>query len=219
MAGMPVVQLPSPGVVAGRPRKEGIYDTEVEATGSATGTSLTLFSNFSAFTTAPVTVTATKQYGRDVNLRGTTSGLPKSTHLFWYEWRCKIRPLGTNLASAANNANGTSVTEEILRYRQTSSIQFEFSQTVLIQAQLDELPDGVGPAWGSTTHTASILLGPNCVPERKGKIVTISGKPVSIDEQQEFSVTLKQPQLTFNPTADLFITIFLEGMLLRAITG
>lgn len=212
---MPLVQLPAQGTVGGRPRKEGVYDTEVLANNANFGTSLTLFLDFSKFKTSPVGVSFTKQSPRDTNLQGGgTRGLPKNTALFWYELRCKVRPLGVNLALAANKT----VTAEILRYIQISSASFAFTQTPLIQMQLDECPAGVGPAWGATTHTDTALFGPNCVPDRKGKIVTITGKPVYIPEMQDFSFKIESPEGNFTPTVDLFVTAHLEGLLVRGLT-
>ncbi len=218
MAGnMPVVALPAPQSVGGRPRKEGVYDTEVYPTGANVRQEVALFAAFNAFAVAPVTVALTKQRGRDTNLSAGSQGLPSNTHLFWYEWRLKLRAIGANLTTAANVV----VSEQLHRLLGLMGVRFTFGQTTLIEVQGDELPTGTGPQATFTTHTtATVFSLPNSIPNRKGKIVTITGKPVSINQLQEFRVLLNIPEnLAFQPTADVFATAYLEGMLLRGITG
>ncbi len=214
---MPVVAMPSPQTVGGRPRKEGIYDTEVYPTGAALRVTMPLFAAFNAYAVAPVTVALTKQRGRDTNLSAGSQGLPSNTHLFWYEWRAKYNATGSDLGTAANVV----VSEELHRVIGLSSVAFTFGQTTLIEAQANELPTGTGPQATFTTHNASTVFSlPNGIPDRKGKIVSITGKPVSINALQEFRVVFTVPQaLGMNPTADIFVTAHLEGMLLRGITG
>lgn len=216
MSGMPMVALPAPQSVGGRPRKEGVYDTEVYPSGAAARQEVNLFAAFNAFAVAP-TNGLTKQRGRDTNLSAGSQGLPSNTHLFWYEWRLKLRPIGSDLGTAANRV----VSEEIHRLLGLMSVRFTFGQTTLIEVQADELPTGTGPQTTFTTHTtATVFSLPNGVPNRKGKIVTITGKPVSINQLQEFRVVLNVAQnLGFTPTADYFATGHLEGMLLRGVTG
>lgn len=173
-----------------------------------------MFTNFSSFTNAPAVLT--KKTGRDTNLTGNGArGLPKNHVLFWYEWRAIPRSGDANLSTNANR----NITEEWHRLLQLASVSFNFTQTTLIETQLTELPAGVGPAWGQTTHNAAVMFGPNCVPNRKGKVITITGKPVMIGELQDFDVEIKVPEAGFTPTEDIFLTVFLEGLLVRGIFG
>ena len=71
--GIQLVPLPSQGTVAGRPRKESVYDTDVYNSATAIPQTLTLFNNFSNFSITP-TSGLTKQFGRDTNLRGSGAG-------------------------------------------------------------------------------------------------------------------------------------------------
>ena len=145
MAGMPLVALPAPQSVGGRPRKEGVFDTEVYPNNAVTRQTVTLFSAFNAFGVAPVGAAGfTKQRGRDTNLSAGSQGLPTNTHLFWYEWRLKIRPLGVDIGLAAN----VRISSDIHRLLMLMAVSFTFGQTTLIELQADELPTGTGPAIG-----------------------------------------------------------------------
>lgn len=53
--------------VAGRPRKESVYDTDVWANSQAIPSQITLFQNFTAFSIAPGNTSITKQFGRFLN--------------------------------------------------------------------------------------------------------------------------------------------------------
>lgn len=217
MAGLQIVAVPSPGIVGGRPRKEPIYDSEVWPTGANIANRI-LFADFGRFAVAPATVVLTKQFGRDTNLQGGQSGLPQAHHLFWYEWRMKIRALGANLGGAA----GAPVFEEINRARELADVTFRFSQSDLISIQCDELPSGVGPLHIATTvNDTTVLSHPNGVPDRRGKVVTVTGRPVGIQALENFRVLLNVREVAgaFQPTADLHICAVLEGMLLRGVTG
>lgn len=216
--GIQLVPLPAQGTVAGRPRKESIYDTECWP-GAAAIANLTTFQNFSSFSNAPTTSGLTKQFGRDTNLRGAgNSGLPQATHFFWYAWRCKIRALGSNLGTAPNVV----VFEQINRARELSYASFAFQTSTLITLQLDELPSGTGPQYANTTHTtATILSLPNGVPDRRtGKDVTVMGRPVELNALEAFTVPVFVPQAAgLAPTVDLFVTPVLDGLLLRGLSA
>lgn len=211
---MPLVALPAPQTVGGRPRKEGVYDTEVYPDNVVTRQNLDLFARFDAFAVAPVNA-FTKQRGRDTNQTG-GQGLPTNTHLFWYEWRLKLRPLGVDIGAAAS----INMTADIHRLLWLMAVRFNFAQTTLIELQADELPTGTGPQTTFSTITnRTVFSVPNQVPNRKGKIVTVTGKPTSIDALQEFRVALAIPEGAFTPQDDMFVTAYLEGLLLRGVTG
>lgn len=216
LSGMPLAAIPGPGTTGGRPRKEYVYDRECNQSATAVGTSLELFANYTTFTNTPVSSSLTKKKGRDTNLSGAGGqGLPSNHLLFWYEWRHQLQNIGADLSSAANK----NLSEEILRVINLSYCEFSFTQTVLITARMNAIPAGVGPAWGTTTHTQAVMFGPNCVPDRRGHVVTVTGKPVQIDPQQEFRITNRMPQGSVTPTADMFSTHELVGLLIRAVTG
>lgn len=213
--GVPVSPITPPETVSGAARKEPLFDTAVIANNAVMEPSVEVFTNFSQFNVKPTGVTASKKYGRDTNLRGSGgAGLPARTEFLWYEGRVKVRALGADLSLAENKA----VWEEINRYRQISSIEFRFQNNPLVHVQLDELPDGVGPSWGYSTHSDAVILGPHCVPDRSGKHFTLGGNPIPINQQQDFSTVLHTPEMGFQPTVDLFITPIYEGVLIRPIT-
>lgn len=213
--GIQLVPLPAQGTVAGRPRKESVYDSDVW-TIAAIPAQINLFQNFSAFSTAPAALT--KQYGRDTNLRGAgSSGLPQATHFFWYAWRCKIRALASNLGSAANVV----VSEQINRVRELAYCQFNFQSSTLITLPLDELPSGVGAAYTNSTHNASTVFSlPNGVPSRgQGKDVTVMGRPIELNALEAFTIPIFVPQGAFTPTAELYPQMQLDGVLLRGLSS
>lgn len=214
--GIQLVPLPAQGTVAGRPRKESVYDTDVWSTSQAIPSQIVLFSNFTAFSIAPGNTAITKQFGRDTNLRGaSSSGLPQATHFFWYAWRNKIRTLGANLTTAPNVV----ASEQILRVRQLSYAQFAFQSSTLMTVQLDELPDGVGPQNVFTTHTSTTVFSPVTGTDRRGKDVTVMGRPVELNALEAFTIPVSTPQGGFTPTLDLFCTAQLDGILLRGLSA
>ncbi|MCC6752043.1 MAG: hypothetical protein IT371_30605 [Deltaproteobacteria bacterium] len=214
--GIQLVPLPSQGTVAGRPRKESVYDTDVYLAATAMPQQILLFNNFAAFSVAPAL--GPKQFGRDTNLRGTgTGGLPQATHLFWYSWRLKCRSLGTNLNQPANAV----VPEQMNRWRELGYAQFAFQTSVLITTQLDELPSGAGPQSIFTTVTNTTMPSlPSGIPsKREGKDVTIMGRPVELNALEAFNVPVFVPQGGFAPQVDLYITAVLDGVLLRGLSA
>jgi hypothetical protein len=210
---MRVVPIPAVGAVGSRPRKEPIYDTDGWAGGAPMPAQLATFTNFAAFNTAGLGLA--KAYGRDTNLQG-QNGLPAATHHYWYGLRAKIRTMNANLTTAPNAV----VPEQINRARELSYLQFRFASSELITIQFDEAPSGCGPAYIQTTHAASTVLSlPSGVPTRgNAKDVTISGRPVEIVALEAFQVLIGTPA-GFTPLVDLYVSIILEGLLLRGITG
>jgi hypothetical protein len=210
---MRVVPIPAVGAVGSRPRKEPIYDTDGWAGGAAQPAQLALFTNFAGFNTAGLGLA--KAFGRDTNLQG-QNGLPAAHHMYWYGLRCKIRTLNANLTTAANVV----VPEQINRSRELSFLQFRFASSELITIQADESPSGTGPQFINTTHTAATVLSlPSGVPTRgNAKDVTISGRPVEIVALEAFQVLIGTPA-GFTPLVDLYVSVILEGLLLRGITG
>lgn len=216
--GMPVVALPTPGVVGGRPRKQPLVDTEVLAGTTAIPSEINIFSNFSQFRVAPVVntnITQTKQYGRDTNLKSSGGGtLPQSSFFYWYKSRIFIKTYLTALNTSANCV----AYEEIQRLRFLGAWFFNFQQTELIVMPLDELPSGCGSAFGSSTlnsiNQPSLVNGP-----WEGRDVTVSGRPVGIEALQQFVVQCKWPQTTgFTPTLDYYVSARLDGLLLLGIS-
>lgn len=171
------------------------------------------FTNFATFNTAGLGLA--KAFGRDTNLQG-QNGLPAAHHHYWYGIRAKIRTLNAVLSTLANVV----VFEEVNRARELSFLQFRFASSELITIQLDEAPSGTGPQFVNTTHTgATVLSLPSGVPDRGNtKDVTISGRPVEIVALEAFQVLVGTPA-GFTPTVDMYVSIILEGLLLRGITG
>jgi len=128
----------------------------------------------------------------------------------------KIRTLDAVLSDAAN----VGVFEEINRARELSFAQFRFASSELITIQADEAPNGTGPQYAQTTHSDTTILSlPSGVPTRgNAKDVTISGRPVEIVALEAFRVVIGTPT-GFTPTVNMYVTIVLEGLLLRGITG
>lgn len=214
--GIQLVPLPSQGTVAGRPRKESVYDTDVYLAATTMPAQLVLFNNFAAFSVSPTL--GVKQFGRDTNLRGTGSGgLPQATHLFWYSWRLKSRTLGSSLNTAANAV----MPEQLNRWRELAWIQFAFQTSVLITTQADELPSGAGPQSIFTTFTETTMPSlPSGIPsKREGKDVTIMGRPVELNALEAFTTPIYIPQGAFSPTVDVYVTGMLDGVLLRGLSA
>lgn len=210
---MRVVPIPAVGAVGSRPRKEPVFDSEGLAPATPMAAQINLFTNFSSFNTAGLSLA--KAFGRDTNLQG-QNGLPAAHHHYWYGLRLKIRSLDADLCTSAN----VCVSEEINRIRELSFVQFRFASSELITVQADETPSGVGPANTFTTHSAATVFSlPSGVPSRgNAKDVTISGRPVEIVALEAFRVVLGTPA-GITPTVSLYITAILEGLLLRGITG
>jgi hypothetical protein len=223
-----VVPIPAVGAVGSRPRKEPIYDTERYTGGVAPPTTIGVFVSFNAFANplggAPLAGSLVKAFGRDTNLSG-QQGLPAAHHHYWYGMRVKLRSMEADL-SIAQNAR---VPEQLNRLRELSFAVFRFASSELLTVQLDELPSGVGPAHIATTHTGVTALSlPSGVPTRgNAKDVTISGRPVEIVALESFRVDINTPQpgvdpvtgVAFTLITDLYLTVVLEGLLLRGITG
>lgn len=171
------------------------------------------FVNFSTFNTAGLGLS--KAFGRDTNLQG-QNGLPAAHHHYWYGLRSKIRTLNADLSTEANVV----VSEETNRLRQLAFLQFRFASSELLTVQFDECPDGTGPQFVNTTHTgATVFSLPSGVPSRNNaKDVTISGRPVEIVALEAFQVLIGIPS-GFTPTVDFYVSVILEGLLLRGITG
>lgn len=201
------------GAVGSRPRKEPIYDSEGWAPATPQPAQITTFVNFSGFNTAGLSLA--KAFGRDTNLQG-QNGLPAAHHHYWYGLRIKIRSLDADLSDAAN----VGVFEEINRVRELSFTQFRFASSELITVQCDECPNGTGPQFAQTTHAGTTILSlPSGVPTRgNAKDVTISGRPVEIVALEAFRVVIGTPA-GITPTVSLYVTVVLEGLLLRGITG
>lgn len=222
LQGIPLLDVPAVGSSGGRPRKESIFDTECYTGGGATNLTATVrvFADFSRFSNTPNTAGITKQEGRDTNLAGSGSiGLPQG-HLFhWHQWRHVVKSYGTNKITAANLV----LSEEIHRFLELLHVKFNFTQSTLITVPGTELPAGVGPAWGAiaTTQTTvdRILLGPNCVPNRQGKVITIGESPVEIKALQQFGIVNEVLQGAFAPTVDLYSQHMLDGVLVRAMVA
>ncbi len=223
-----VVPIPAVGAVGSRPRKNPIYDTERWTGGVALPSAISLFTSFNSFANplggAPLAGTLTKQLARDTNLSG-QQGLPAAHHHYWYGMRLKIRSMEADLSQA-----GTArVPEQINRARELSAATFSFASSELITVQADELPNGTGPQFINTTHTGVTTFSlPSGVPTRgNAKDVTISGRPVEIVALESFSVRILTPQPGVDPVTgvpfvlitDLYVSVILEGLLLKGITG
>ncbi len=80
--------------------------------------------------------------------------------------------------------------EQLNRARELAYTTFSFTTSVLITAQLDEIPSGAGPASIFTTVTNTTMPSlPSGVPsKREGKDVTIMGRPVELNALESFTV-------------------------------
>ena len=217
MAGYKVVPIPASGTVAGRPRKEPLYDSECYKAATAVPTSVTVFSNFATFNVAPTNIGSAKVLGRDSNLQGGNAGLPQGHLFYWYGWRLKYRTMDANLGSAANVV----MSEQLNRLRELSDVLFKFTSGEYIRVQADELPSGTGPAFINSTHTSATVMSlPSGVPDKRNfKDVTVSGKPQEITQLEAFRVVLGTSYSTgLTPTVDIFASPHLEGVLIRGVT-
>lgn len=227
-----VVAIPSQGTVGSRPRKEPVFDTERLTGNVAPPTSVELFTNFAAFAN-PVGAagggfsgagTLTKSFARDTNIAG-QQGLPAAHHHYWYALRTKVRTMEADLSTA----DAATVPEALNRYRELTALIFRFTSSELLNIQLDECPNGTGPQFITTTHSGVTQFSlPSGVPTRaNAKDVTISGRPIEIVALESFRVELRTPQpgvdpilgVAFTLPTDFYVSVILEGMLLRGITG
>jgi len=212
-----VAQLPALGQVAGRPRKEALYDTDgCAAAAAAPPAQVFLFANPNAFGVAGLT--PVKAAGRDTNLTGAAGSLPRAQHFLWYGVQHRIHALGSNLTTLAN----VGFFELVSRARDIMTWQFNFGNTPYIQTQLRDIPSNVSQ-FVQTTHGATTTIS-DCNGEggRRHYDVTISGQPQSLTELESFRVIVSTAAaLGFLALAgqDLFHTSVLRGVNIKGITG
>lgn len=218
--GLALRQMQPAQATGGQARKESLYDTVVYPGAVALASQVKVFDNFGQFNATPANAAITKTEGRDTNLNGNGGiGLPSNHEFEWYQWRHKLLNYAANMALLANLGQ----TEQNHRLLQLLYCQFRFQQTTHISIPGSELPAGTGPAWGSIAADGAsaavqhVLLGPNCVPDRKGKVITIGGSPYIINALQQFGITNFVAQGAFSPTVDVFSQHVLDGVLTRAI--
>lgn len=178
-------QIPALGSIAGLARKEPIYDTEVLL--NTLGTSINTFANFTSFANAPTNVLS-KQFGRDTNLTGSQGGLPQAHRHLAYKWRCAVRTLDGNLASAGN----ATVFENIRRYRQLSHAIFQLAQTRYITVPLVELVSFVESEFVASTQTNYISITP-AVGAHLGRDLTVGSNPKVLEPLESFQITVGTP--------------------------
>lgn len=214
MAQMPLVAIPAPQSVGGRPRRQGLYDTELYKGSTAIPVEIQLFNNFAQFRVAPedTNIVQSKVQGRDTNLQGGgQAGLPHGHAFYWYQWRFKVLTYGINLTTAGNAA----ITDEIRRIRELTSVTFKFQNADLIVVPTHELPSGPGPNGAVSNHSASVNWGLGWgVPHRNNAYdVTMSGKPVGIDPMAQFRCLVRcETGAGLTPDIDYFLQTHLVGI-------
>ncbi len=218
---MQATAIPALGTIDGIQRKEPIYDTDYAPSGVALANQIVVFANYTAFAQATGTAPLSKAFGRDTNLSGGQGGLPQATRFSWYKWRCKIRSLDQNLNLAANQG----WFEQANRLRQISFAIFQLSQTRYITTQLDELLGFTDSQFVSTVGTAlagtgGMVITP-AVGDRQGRDITIKGEPYTLNPLETFNVLTVSPTqaAVLTPTLNMYVTHFLDGVLVRGITG
>jgi len=214
-----VTDIPALGKISGLARKEPIYDTEGWAPAVPLPAQITTFGNFTTFATAGLSLV--KAFGRDTNLTGGQGGLPQAHRFMWYKWRSKIRPMDANMGLAANIL----VQEQISRARQLSNVTLQLAQTRYITVQHDELLGFTDSMFVATTTVAAYVPTP-AVGDRQGRDITVRGEPKILEPLENFQVLTQVPSFTagvgpgpLSPTVSLYVTSFLDGILIRGIVG
>lgn len=211
-----VAQMPALGAVAGRPRKESLYDTDgYAAAAAAPPAQVRLFSNFAAFVVPALAIV--KQPDRDTNLRG-AGNLPRAQHFLLYGAQHRIHAMGANLAALAS----VGFFELASRARDISAWQFTFSNTPYVTAQLRDIPSNVSQQVFTTHGGTTVISDCNGEAGRRHYDLTVSGQPQSLTELETFSVTVITPAaLAFLAPAgiDMFQTALLRGVNIKGISG
>lgn len=211
---IPVVTMPQQGPIATRPRREGIYDSEGWANGSAITAKLTIFRSSTSFA---VTLGLTKTKGRDHNMDGPGGQLSKGQALHWYVLCNKIRPLAANLQGATIPL----VWDVVRRIRESTWCTFYFGNTPYLVLQTWMIPEGCGVTGGFTNHNAITLVSQSQaeLDRQNGYDVTLNGMPQEITQLESFSMDVEASGVTPTSTVDLYVTTYLKGVLLKGLVG
>lgn len=204
------------GNIQAIPRKESPYDTEciVASTATTLPASIKLFQNYTSFQVTPTTTT--KQADRDTNLSGAVGALPQGYQLLWYEWRASIRTLDSNMG-----VSNAAVYEQLRRIRQLGAIKYLATQNPLATVTLGDLISFVDSEFVATTAN-NVLCPTAVIGFRGGKTMTVGGKPYMIKPTEQLAVQALFPgsngsyATAFTATVNLFLTSWLDGVLLRA---
>jgi hypothetical protein len=240
---IPIVTIPDKGKIATRPRRQAVWDSEGDPSGSAIPTKLTFHRSYTAFQATGLTLTKVK--GRDTSQEGAPGQIPTGDVFHWYAITLPtfIRNEGflnpiTAAAVASANVTARLTIMQIKRLRVARGFIFRFSNTPYIQAQQDEIPAGAGviestmsgfPALasvGPSTGTVNLMYNTgdstsNSRAERLGRYdVCIDGFPTTITEQENFAADLVADSgLVPTPSLDIYHTLFLLGTYLMGIRG
>ena len=214
---IPIVTMPQQGPVAGRPRREALYDTEGWVGGSAIGAKITIFRNATAFTPPSGTLGLSKTKGRDHNFDNNGGQLAKNQMLHWYSWTQKIRSLAAVLTGAAVQGQF----DLIRRISEGTWSTFKFGGVPYISVPTYQIPFGVGHGRVHTTHNAQTVMNP--APQELERLnaydVSLAGLPVEIGEQETFSEEIESNGVTPTPAVDTYSTSSLRGVFLKGIQG
>ena len=214
---IPVLTLPQQGEILTRPRREGCYDTEGYAGGSAIPARLSIFSNVSAFSPGAGTMGLTKTKYRDHNFENSGGSLWKGSTLHWYGLKIKFRPLGAVMGGAA----AVAVWDQIRRIRESTWFTFYFGSMPYISAQTWQVPQGTGFGDAFITHNATTMIGTTHADLDRANHydITLSGTPTTIGELEPFHMDIEASGVLPTPTLDIYLTPVLVGIFLKGITG
>lgn len=215
MATVPLVQIPAPPSVGGRPRRQPLYDTEVIKGSTTIPNEFMLFNNFAQFRVAPEDTNigqAKDTGGRDTNLSGGgTSGLPHGFAFYAYSMRLKYLTYGINLTSAGNIA----ISDELRRIRELCSVVVKLQAVEYIVVPSHEIPSGPGPTTHHSNVSAAVSWGLAWgVPHRNNVYdLTISNKPLGLETGQQFRLLHRcATGAGLTPDIDYFVQAHLLGI-------
>jgi len=146
----PIVSVPVAGPVGARPRREGLYDTEIFSA-AGTNTSYTFFKNTSVFSDS--SAGGSKTPGLDTNLVGNGGSVPRGHYLYVYGCNHFVsrRGVGLNNIAAGSQAAALDDKRKII---EAAWWRFSLASTPYLDAPLPFVPAGVGMMGQvSTTET------------------------------------------------------------------
>lgn len=185
----PIVQVPVGGPIGGRPRREGLWDTEVFRQAGTT-TTYSFFKNTTTMTDGG----AAKVYGFDTNLVGNGGSVPRGHYLYVFG----ANDILTRRETAALTAAGIDDKRKLF---ESGSWAFYLGSTLYLLAPTTMVPSGTGICGPVSTTENNLTAGDVqlgwqvrsnffdlTVPTPKSP-----RQPIGLAETENFSVQIQYP--------------------------
>jgi hypothetical protein len=157
----PIVSVPVAGPVGARPRREGLYDTEV-FTAAGTTTTYVFFKNTSAFSDSAAAgfSGSSKTPGLDTNLVGNGGSVPRGHYLYVYGANHVVSRRQNRLQAFTNAAGDQArALEDKRMVIESAWWRFSLASTPYLDAPLIFVPAGVGMFGTVATTETAITVG------------------------------------------------------------